>query len=502
MLVHGGRNRRLVLWVAGVVVAFVAALGAWAIATPPGSAPDDAFHLATTYCAWGTSPRCVQTAEGAMVPQRIAETFCYLGKPFDSAVCLYGLGDNLEPGRVDTGTYPPLFHSAMRLFAGDDVERSVVIMRLANVLLAGLLLGATLLLAGRPVRRAVALAWLVGIVPLGMFFIASINPTSWAITGVGLFWAALLAWLRGGGGRAQRWLTGGLAVVTALVAAGARSDAGGFLLVSAVAVVLMAWPAVRRAPRRLWLLAALLPVFVWSLSYQVVSILSGGLRGDGAADGDLPNGIPAAGLGNNLRELPTFIAGVFGIDRSAFDFGPTGYAWGLGPLDTPLPSLVGIIGIGAAGFVLLWGLRTYNWRKVVALTLMGATIVGYPLVILSRTPSGTPGALQPRYVLPMVIATLGIASVVTARRSGRLRLGQGVVLTVSLTTAASVALAVTMRRFTNGLYVPWSDLLVPPSWWWGAGPSPFAVWLIGTVAVAVYSTMLVTIVRQQRVKVS
>lgn len=491
----GGLDGRLVLWVAAVLVAFIAALGAWAVATPPGSAPDDAFHLATAYCALGGSSRCVDTPDGPMVPQRIAETFCFIGKPFDSAACLYGLSDNLELGRVDDGGYPPLFHMAMRFLAGDSVERSVVIMRLANVLLAALLLGATLLLTGRSVRRAVIITWLVGLVPVGMFFIASVNPTSWAITGVGLFWAALLAWLRGSGGLLQRWLVGLLVVTTAFVAAGSRSDAGIFLIVSAIAVVLMAWPAVQRSPRRLWMLAGLAPLVIWSLSFQVSAVLSRGLRGEGEPAGDLPNGIASAGIGNNLRELPTFIAGIFGIDHSAFDFGPTGYAWGLGPLDTPLPSLVGIIGIASTGFVLLWGLHSYNWRKAVALVLMGATIVGYPLVILARTPSGTPGSLQPRYVLPMVIATLGVASVVAVRRSGRLRLGQGVLLTVALTIASSVALAVTMRRFSNGLYVPWSDLLVEPSWWWGCGPSPITVWLVGTLATAAYCAVLVTIVR-------
>lgn len=495
----GGRSRRLVLWVVGVVVAFLAAVGAWAVATPPGSAPDDAFHLATTYCAWGESSRCVETAEGPMVPQRIAETFCFLGKPFDSAVCLNGLGDNLVAARVDEGTYPPVFHNVMRVFAGDDVARSVVVMRLANVLVAALLLGATLLLAGRPVRRATAMAWLVGLVPVGMFFIASINPTAWAITGVGLYWAALLTWFRVDRGRAHRWLTGGLVVATAVVAAGSRSDAGGFILVSALAVVILAWPAVRLAPRRLWLLAALAPLLLWSLSIQVLSILRGGLRGDGAVEGDMANGIPDAGLGNNLRELVTFVAGVFGVDKSAFDFGPTGYAWGLGPLDTPLPSVVGLLAVACAGFVLLHGLRAYNLRKVVAVTLVAAAIVGYPLLILARTPSGTPGSLQPRYVLPLIIVLLGVASLAAGRRADRLRLVPGVALTIALTVATSIALAVTMRRFTNGLFVPWSDLLVEPSWWWGWGPSPLAVWLVGTVGAAAYFTLLVTISRQNPV---
>lgn len=485
------------LWVVGVMVAFLAAVGAWAVATPPGSAPDDAFHLATTYCAWGANSRCVETPDGPMVPQRIAETLCFLGQPFDSAVCLNGLGDNLVAARVDDGLYPPLFHNAMRVFAGDDVGRSVVIMRLANVLLAALLLGATLLLAGRPVRRATAMAWLVGLVPVGMFFIASINPTSWAITGVGLFWAALLTWFRVDRGRAHRWLTGSLVVVTAIVAAGSRSDAGGFILVSAIAVVVLAWPAVRRAPRRLWLLVAIAPLVLWSLSFQALSILRGGLRGDGTAQGDMANGIPDAGLGNNLRELVTFLAGVFGVDKSAFDFGPTGYSWGLGPLDTPVPSVVGLLAVACAGFVLLHGLRAYNLRKIVAVALVAAAIVGYPLVILARTPTGTPGSLQPRYVLPLIVVLLGLASVAAVRRRDRLRLAPAILVTVSLTVATSIALAVTMRRFTNGLFVPWSDLLVEPSWWWGWGPSPLTVWLIGTVGAAAYFTVLVTVARQE-----
>ena len=65
--------------------------------------------------------------------------------------------------------------------------------------------------------------WMVTIVPLGAFLIASNNPGSWAVIGVGGSWLATLGWFRSSGRRA--WALGALSVVSVLIAAGARTDA-------------------------------------------------------------------------------------------------------------------------------------------------------------------------------------------------------------------------------------------------------------------------------------
>jgi len=54
-----------------------------------------------------------------------------------------------------------------------------------------------------PLRRRSTLlwGWIVSIVPLGLFLIASNNPSSWALIGIGSAWLALLGYLETHGKR-------------------------------------------------------------------------------------------------------------------------------------------------------------------------------------------------------------------------------------------------------------------------------------------------------------
>src|SRR5690606_29258474 len=95
--------------------------------------------------------------------------------------------------------------------------------------------------------------WLISTVPLGVFLLASNNPSAWAVTGVGSAWIALLGYFETTGRR--RVALGVVFAAAVLLAAGSRGD-GALYVGFAIAVVLV----LTVARTRRFVLSAILPV--------------------------------------------------------------------------------------------------------------------------------------------------------------------------------------------------------------------------------------------------
>jgi len=254
-------------------------LSSWALSTAPGGVPDDTFHQSLIWCAWGESETCVDsgTDEGYLVPTEVGAYTCFIRKPNLSATCAYANGDELAPsmglkayGIQQNLNFTMPYHRFMRLFVGTDAERSVLTLRLVNAWIAALVLGFTLAVLRPGLRRAVALAWLVCLVPNGTFIIPSANPNSWTIIGLGTFWALFLAWITANDlNRPRAWLALAGAIVTGGMALLARSDGALFLGMAVVAVAILALPTLRKHPLRALVFLAPLPLVIWGVSLKV-----------------------------------------------------------------------------------------------------------------------------------------------------------------------------------------------------------------------------------------
>ena len=172
------------------VLAFVA-LSAWAFASPLGAAPDDDYHLVSTWCAVGGSAECQPgpTDEERSLDPEFGGVTCYAGHREESAACQFDAFD--ESGRFITdrgnfaGEYPPVYYAVMRAFAGPDIQVSALVMRLVNAALFVALATALSLLLTIARRSTLIWGWLIAVIPLGIFLIPSNNPSGWAITASG-----------------------------------------------------------------------------------------------------------------------------------------------------------------------------------------------------------------------------------------------------------------------------------------------------------------------------
>lgn len=467
------------------------ALGAWALASPVGGSPDDDFHLASIWCADVIEPDCAPGEEPGhqLVPEGVVHAGCYNRLPEQSAACQadttsFDPSALIDTGRVNAngGGYPPVYYAVMGLFAGHDIQASVMVMRIVNVLIL-LALSVSLYLLLPAARRAAMLwGWLIATIPLGIYILPSNNPSSWSVAGVATAWLALLGWFETSGRR--RIGLGVLFAVSTVVAAGSRSDAALYVILG-VAVVGVLTVARTRA----WALAAILPAV--AVVACLLTVLTSG-QAAAAADGfgQSPVSSPGGGAGDpvpaadpvgllfyNVLNVPSLWAGALGT-------------WGLGWFDVALPLIVGFASIGCYVAVGFTGFRSMTLRKGIALAGVGLALIALPVYVLTRGGSSVGTEVQPRYLLPAIILLAGLLALRAGGRSVALTRGQLALVLTTLAVIQFVALHTTIRRYVTGVDAQGFDLDAGAEWWWPGAPSPMVALVAGSLAYAAAVVLL------------
>jgi hypothetical protein len=471
-------------------------LAGWSFSSPVGSSPDEDYHLASIWCAAGDRTNlCEETGDPGtrLVPPEFTAASCFTRDSTKSGACQAGVFD--EPKLVVSargnfmGEYPPVFHAAMAVMASDDVQTSTLLMRLANAaLFVGLTTALVVLLPSRHRPMAVG-SFLISVVPLGLFLIPSVNPSSWAITGVGVTWLALLGYFESHGRR--RWLLAAAFLVGITMAAGSRADAGVFAVLAVAAVLL-----VRFSPSRGFALASLLPLFSVALALLVTfsagqigsatngfgGVESASVPGRGPV---VPGGPEAPPLGvtgwalalTNILNVPSLWAGALGF-------------WSLGWFDTPLPAVVAFGSVGVFVAVAFSGLAHTDWRKALVFVGAAAALWVIPTWTLTRGGDQVGSEVQPRYLLPLIVLIAGFALLESRGRVLRLSRAQRWIVGLTLTSTQSLALYVNLRRYVTGDDVSAVSLDAGLEWWWTGVISPMNLWLIASLAGALAIAIL------------
>jgi len=483
------RRRPLLLLVLAALT-----LVAWAFASPIGSSPDDDYHLTSSWCAGPAAGELCEPAAAAderVVPEALTDIACYAYDPEESAACQgqefdWSTSETVETGRGNfSGEYPPVYYAVTGLLTGGDIQVSALLMRLLSVaLFVGLSAALWSLLPER--RTTLVWAWLATMVPLGAFLLASNNPSSWAIIGVGSGWLALLGYVESTGRR--RIGLGAIFVVATLAAAGSRGDAALYAgLAIAVVFVLTVTPTWQYA--KLAVLPAIMAVIALVLfltSRQVGSGLQGfgaGASGSGAGGPGQGEGLDAvitgpALLAYNVLNLPSLWAGLL-------------TEGGLGWLDVQMPSLVAFAVVGVFLVLAFVGLARVERRRAIALLLVGAVLVALPLYVLQAGGDRVGQQVQPRYLLPLIVLFAGLLLLSRTDAPVRVTRLQGWLIGAALAGAHFVALHLTMRRYITGIDGAGFDLGAAAEWWWQGPIGPNAVWLLGSLAFALLVSLAV-----------
>lgn len=445
----------------------------WAVASPIGSSPDDDFHLPSAWCARGElSSLCKLTEDKqhAMVPPIIAfASTCYKFKPGMSGACQNDLiqSESAFDGvtnRFNQGLYPKLYFSTMYYLAEPDFVSSILSMRMLNVLIFCTLLTAIFILSSAELRVNLVWNWLVCSVPLSIFFIASNNPTSWTIIGIGCLFVSILGYLQ-----SFRWQKFGLALTTmvsSLLAMGSRADGAIYVILVIITVNII---TLKRIPsfvdKDVWfqlVISATAFLFFFSSTQGQIVAVSGmdvvGMSHD-----------VASVFWHNLSSIPDLWVGAMGYAR-------------LGWLDTPM-SLTVLVGTQTALFAMIYHNADCMWqRKKVAALFVLFMIVFIPMWVLMKGMLLLPFYVQPRYILPLIYLLVAVILLRDGTKPVPISRFTTLTVTCALGLAHSLALHISIRRYVTGLDVVDWNLDRKMEWWEWDMVSPMTVWIIASLS--------------------
>lgn len=443
-------------------------LAAWSFASAGGSSPDDDFHLPSIWCGVGERAGLCEFPEGngdtRFVPTPLTTAACYKFQPNASADCWLSEQRGLtEVERVDvSGLYPPVFYATMSIFASTNVPASILTIRLFNSALTVGFLTAVFFTLPRKIRPALVISVMATSVPLGLSVFASTNPSAWAQLSAATLWITLYAATQTQGRR--QWLLSGLALVAAFIGAGARADAAVYAVFAVGLAAILGFRFRRRMalPTVIALvIIALSAAFYFSTGQSNAAI-------DGFGSDYEPLGL--AGHLANFLEVPNLWVGAIG-------------GWGLGWLDTSMPAAVSVLTTGVFFGAIFIGVKSASRRRLIAIVLAIAAMWLVPFILLAQSNAWVGVEIQPRYILPLMVILIGVASL----RTNAVRSWAGSrfwLAAAALWLAATVALQRQISRYTTGLDRLQPDPGGSAEWWWSAGPSPLAVWIIGSLAFA------------------
>ncbi|GAA2726075.1 DUF2142 domain-containing protein [Cellulomonas aerilata] len=444
-------------------------LGAWALASPAGSTPDEDYHLVSAWCGQGLRDGLCEAGPDESVrevPRALVKSACFGFDSEESARCQ--AEESGPPGATIVsdrgnfeGDYPPVNYFVSSLFAGPDLERSVVTMRVVHATLLTLVVAAIAVASPAGLRRGLLGGLVVTVVPMGMSLVPSVNPSGWAIVSSGALAVSVLGYLTVPRGP-RRLVLGALAAVALLLGAGARADGALYGVVAVGVAVILTWHSGREHLRRLVYPGVLAVV-------AAISFLSAG-QSD-AVSATPPGALTWDLLGELAVTVPDLWLGNFGT-------------WGLGWVDTAMPPLVTAASWAVFGAALLAGLAGADRRRGLALAAVasGALLVPTYIQYLSSFPVGF--GVHPRYILPLLTLLAVTALVRLDGAAFRVTSGQRWVVVVLLSLANAAALHATIRRYVTGDDVSAADLDAAREWWWSFGPQPQTVWVLGALAFA------------------
>ena len=477
-----------------LIVGVLAVSAGWIFASPPGSSPDDDYHLVSTWCPRPVESSCeTTTIDGdlyVMAPVTASHAQCEAFHPERSHACIKDYSDDtIFPSyRYDDGQYPLGFYHFHHLFAGHSVESSVWHMRVANVAILLVLVGAITALSRREISANVALAALIAWTPMGMYFIASNNPSSWAITGVFSYGAALYAALNTQGWR--RWALLAVAGLAALLCYESRGDASFYVFVASLGILILA--AGKRHLPEIGVATLLSAIGVWLM---LGSGQASNMSHSSEATVTLNDRIAVAIA--NIRYLPEYFAGFVGLN--------SGPGW----RDTPLPGYAPILGLLVLGFVIFLGARAMSWRKALAAFMVFGAMAGIPLLIATPTAFPNLGGYHSRYALPL-LGTWLLIWVTSAFKKSSLTRGQLTMFVFFLSIVNGVAMHTTIARYVHGLvnirHIGWvapGNLNGDIQWWWADMPlSPMGLWIVASLGYACALTCAIYLLRPRRQEAS
>ena len=472
------RARRTLRWLV-FVVALLAVGASWSLSSPPGSSPDDTFHVPSIWCS-ATADDSLCTDLGPSpdrdgyrdveVPIAIGDDMaCFRYNYFESAGCQPEPSSERVRAQANDDLYPDGYYWLMGPLASTNVAQSVAEIRLVNWIVCFALLIGAIALATPTIRRTAIIALVATSVPLAVFLFASTNPSGMVVAAVPAAWIGYSSGLRHTD-RRLRNASLGLATFATVFALFMRADAGIYVVIALATVVVAAPDTVSKTLRHRLLGAvgvlALVGIVVAAVTRYPGAGITVGMRQE-----DFDRTLSGI-LFENLRSVSQLWTGAFGDQP-------------LGWLDTPVPQMTRFIMTSIVVLLVVTGVVRSSRvaRRPVYVVLAALFVIPMYLMALDRSFVGE--GFQARYLLPL-LPILVMCALADGAEKGSIVSRRALLVGVSLIGLAhAFALHANIRRYVTGIEVYGFDLDKNREWWWAWGPSANGVWAIGSIAFVV-----------------
>ncbi|QPL05825.1 MULTISPECIES: DUF2142 domain-containing protein [Actinomyces] len=379
----------------------------------------------------------------------------------------WALSSPLSPSPDDT--LPLGYHWVRPLLIGPDAELAAVLIRILNTLLGVVLIASLHTLAPRDEQRAVLLVPLIAWTPMGLYLIASDNPTSWAVVGLYAYNAGMYLATRAQGRRRVGLLVTG--ALGALMCMAARDDVALFLLLVGIALLLAV-----RWTRGVW------PELLITVAFGVLGLLEMlSFGGTETMPGAAPDGTEGGVLHRlliGIMTIPKYIGGFWGVH------------WGPGRGDVSLdPRSPYVLVMLAVGALILLALRSGTWRTWLSTLVLIGTGALLPVVLYAGGVFEPLEAFEARYVLPLLAPALLMLLIVDKDEPVSLSRPQAIWTGACVITAHVIAQQVVLMHYVKG----------DPQWSGDLPISPMMLLFITSCAFAVLTAVvLVNVTRPAR----
>ncbi len=461
-------------WASIAIVSAILTLSGWALSSPIGSSPDDDYHLPSIWCGQGfRDGLCEENRNPDLVDvpyTTFSNSVCFQFDENKSGVCNYD--ETLTPfsrANLKDNLYPPVYYWTMSWFATEDVAASTITMRIVNSILAVLGLAVVITTLPHHLRRIPLVGILISALPLGIFLIASTNPSGWAYFGTIMVFSTYLAFLSSKTTR-DKLVLGTITGASLLIAAGSRPDAAVYAVIAiGVATLLQLSKKILSLTNTLIFVALTIAAGLFYLSVNTGPAVIGGALALPGEEATTPSFFV------NMASLPNLWIGVFGTS-------------GLGWLDTEMPAIVWAVALSIFVGIIFTSVRWFRFNQGLAVSSVLLALIAIPLYILTVSGLSVGQQVQPRYLLPL-IALLGAAALFrTSSNSGlELTRGQVWIIGAGLFIANTISLHLNARRYITGMDQQGVDLNKDIEWWWSDFPlSPNLVTWSASIAFAVF----------------
>jgi hypothetical protein len=452
-------------------ILFFIVLLCWAFAAPIGAGADADFHLSSIWCGQGERQGLCEERDdsGWTIQAKVPFMFQMCnGRPIEYLPGCPAI--HSEPAMQFLRTAPPQqvsnYYRIMSVFASQNTNQSVLLIRSINALIASAVLCGLLLVSKGKTRLAIAASWTIGLVPVAVQSFPNINPRGWSYIAVFASWGFLASALDAPPRSSRSYLAYFLCLISALLAFTSRIDASLFVLFSC-AVVATCFTLRSHAPSRnqIYYSAALLIGIALAIRSipQISSVFTF----------DLPDtfALPRYFL-IQLVHGPEFIAEAWG-----YKVGQQGNG----------PGVIGVIGLSLFAITLAFSLKKANPIQIVGMASIAVFIASAQL-----RGSIAIGELVPasgEYVMALTVFLLGFSiwsstspELLQISRGGRI--GTIALLTFSHAVAFYSYMEFYVKRGSEtGMF---KTISLRQQWWWNSGVDPNYIYWIACTAFAAF----------------